>query len=630
MGPDWQRFILLSHSFVLIIILGGCASGSSQSGGPAFEQLAGFNVTPSIAVLEAGESAPFLATGSSGALVDLTWKVNGVAGGSATSGTITAAGVYTAPSSIPTGTVTVTATNTVSNVTTSPAQVSFFSPKNFAGGTVSSSNNPQVALYSVVAPLGATVQVQFGTTTNYGLTTWAQPAAGSSTGVLVAGMRANTTYHMQGILQLASGQRIVDTDRTFTTGNLPASSLPTITVPQPAGAGAAAGVELLDIYNLNNTTGLLALATDLAGNVIWYYPLNPGEVPYPIKPLPNGHMLVVVAGNIGEIREIDLAGNVLYRLSIADIDNGLTAIGTPFQVANLHHDISKLANGHLIILVNYTRTFADQPGFSTVVGDALIDWDTQAQKPVWTWSTFDHIPLIHDPVSNTDWSHANAVVYSPDDGNLILSMRNQNWVVKINYQDGVGDGRILWHLGPGGDFTLPSGQAPIEWNYGQHYPTVLTPNSAGIFQLMVFNNGNNRLVDSNNDVCGTPGFAACYSSVPVFELNESASTAQVLSEINLSPTYSICCGNASKLVNGNIEYDVALDVNTPNASFIQEVAPGPTPQLVWQMNVNGQLLYRGFRIPSLYPGVQWTSSAIATANAGAVAKIQAPSSNGER
>src|SRR6202040_4323994 len=189
------------------------------------------------------------------------------------------------------------------------------------------------------------------------------------------------------------------------------------------------------------------------------------------------------------------------------------------------------------------QTFTDQPGFSTVTGEALIDWDPQAQLPVWTWSAFDHIPLTHDPVSNTDWSHANAVIYSPDDGNLILSMRNQNWIVKIN-QDGAGDGKILWHLGPDGDFTLPNGQAPIEWNYGQHYPTVVSTNSAGNIELMFFNNGNDRLIDASNDVCGTAGFTACYSSVPILAPNEIAKTAQVLWETNLSPRYAICCGSA--------------------------------------------------------------------------------------
>jgi arylsulfate sulfotransferase len=618
LGLDWRRFILSSNCFVVAIIFCGCATGSSGSSGSPFEQLAGFSVTPNTAVLETRQSLQFITTGSSGSLVELTWKVNGVAGGSETLGTITPSGVYTAPSSILTGTVSVTATNKVSNATTSPAQVSFISPKSFASGMVSSSNHPQVALYNIVAPLGATVQVQFGTTTNYGLTTSAQPApaTGGSTGVLVAGMRANTKYHMQARLQLASGQQVIDADHTFTTGDLPVEMLPVITVPRAAGASAAPGIELVDIFDLSNATKLLALATDLAGNVIWYYPLNPGEVPYPIKPLPNGHMLVVVAGtSTGEIREIDLAGNVLYRLSIADVNKGLTAIGASFQAENFHHDIAKLPNGHIVILVNYTRTFSDQPGFSAVIGDALVDWDPQAQMPVWTWSTFDHIPLTHDPVSNTDWSHANAIIYSPDDGNLILSMRNQNWVIKINYQDGAGDGSILWHLGPDGDFTLPSGLAPARWNYGQHYPTILSPNSTGIFQTMIFNNGNNRLLDASNDVCGTPGFSLCYSSVPIFELNESAKTAQVLWETNLSPHFSICCGNASVLSNGDVEYDVAFDVNTPNQSYIQEVTREQTPQLLWQMNVAAQVVYRGFRIPSLYPDVEWTQTAIARASA---------------
>jgi hypothetical protein len=257
-----------------------------------------------------------------------------------------------------------------------------------------------------------------------------------------------------------------------------------------------------------------------------------------------------------------------------------------------------------------------------VLADGLVDWDPQ-KGPVWAWSTADHIPLSHAPSGVPDWTHANAVVYSPDDGSLLLSMRNQNWIVKINYDNGAGDGSILWHLGPGGDFTLPAGQDPIEWNYGQHYPILLGPNTSGIFSLMFFNNGNNRVLDGAGNVCGTAGAAACYSSVPIMQLNEYMKTAQVLDEVNLSPIFSFCCGNANKLANGDFEYDVAYDfympanVNGPQVSYIQEVTPEVHPQLVWQMNVSGQLAYRGFRIPSLYPGVEWTQSAIAAANVAA-------------
>ena len=49
-----------------------------------------------------------------------------------------------------------------------------------------------------------------------------------------------------------------------------------------------------------------------------------------------------------------------------------------------------------------------------------------------------------------DWTHTNAIIYSADDGNLIISIRHQNWLVKIDYNNGAGTGDILWHLGLSG------------------------------------------------------------------------------------------------------------------------------------------------------------------------------------
>ena len=607
--------LLLLSSF---LVIPGLISGCSSYGPPAV-----ITITPSSAVVLPGQTVQFSATETGAPVANPVWFVNQVAGGTTTTGTITSSGLYTAPSNSALTSAQVSASDSTQNTRSAPAQVSIFQANQFQPGTVAGSVNPLVALYTLKAPEGATVQIQFGTTTNYGLMTSAQPApeVGGDVAILVAGMRASTTYHMQAIVHLPNGNSLLDTDHVFTTGALPADLLPNLTVQQTAGMTPAAGVELLCLAERASQATLTAVITDLAGNVIWYYPIQP-NLPFPMKLLPNGHILIVVNSTPTEVREVDLAGNVIYRLPLAGIEQGLVSIGASFQtLVSLHHDILKLPNGHLILLVAYDQTFTDQPGFTTVTGDALIDWDPQQNSPVWTWSTFDHIPLTHDPVSNTDWTHSNAVVYSPDDGNLILSMRNQNWIVKINYQNGAGDGRILWRLGPDGDFTLPSGQAPIEWNYGQHYPVFLGPNTAGIFPLIFFNNGNNRLVDVNNDVCGTPGLTTCYSSVPIFQLNEYTNTAQLLEETNLSPAYSICCGNANVLANGDLEYDVAADVNsTPNVSYIQEVTREQNPQLVWQMNVNGQLAYRGFRIPSLYPGVEWTQSAIATANASGTAQ----------
>jgi arylsulfate sulfotransferase len=596
---------------VLIGFISGC-SGSSRVPIPI--------VTPVSAVLLPGQTIQFSAIEFGVPMGNAVWFVNQIAGGTNTSGTITSSGLYTAPADSALISVQVGVRDATYKTESTPVQVSIFQPGHFQSGTVSASTNPLVALYTLQAPLGATVQIQFGTSTNYGLMTWAQPApeAGGVVRILVAGMRAATTYHMQAMVHLPSGNTVFDSDQVFTTGALPANILPNLTVQQTAGMNPASGVELLCLFEGASPTQLTAVATDLAGNVIWYYPIQP-NAPFPMKLLPNGHMLVVLDGIA--VQEIDLAGNIMSEVSQADMQQGLTAVGFPISAQsglNANHDVLKLSNGHLILLVSLNQIFTDQPN-TAVTGNALIDWDLQ-KGPVWTWSTFDHIPLTHAPYGTSDWTHANAVVYSPDDGNLILSMRNQNWIVKINYRDGTGDGRILWRLGPDGDFTLHNGQAPIEWNYGQHYPVLLGPNTAGIFPLMFFNNGNNRLVDAADDDCGIPGLTACYSSVPVFQLNEYTNTAQVLQETNLSPAYSVCCGNANLLANGDLEYDVAADVNTPNVSYIQEVTQERNPQLVWQMNINGQLTYRGFRISSLYPGVEWTQSAIATANASATAQ----------
>jgi arylsulfate sulfotransferase len=146
--------------------------------------------------------------------------------------------------------------------------------------------------------------------------------------------------------------------------------------------------------------------------------MNPGEEPFPIKPLPNGNMLLTVeGGSIGDgVREIDLAGNTAYQITRPDINKAVAAADIPFQLETLHHDVEKLANGHYMILGNYTQTISGQ----SEVGGALVDWDPSAQKAAWTWSAFDHLSLNHAPYGIADWTHANAVVYSPDDGNLVV------------------------------------------------------------------------------------------------------------------------------------------------------------------------------------------------------------------
>jgi arylsulfate sulfotransferase len=622
------RFAIAGLMVGCFIILIGCGGTTP------------YVITPASVLLAPGQTFQFsvLKSGKAADISQLTFLVNGVAGGSPSTGTITAGGLYTAPSTALAQPISVS----VQGQPYSSA-VTLFDPSKFTPGSVATTQNPLVASYSVMAPVGTSVHVEFGPDTSYGFPTSGvqAPAGGGNVTVLVAGMRASTTYHMQAVLELANGSQVLDKDQTFTTGAITAEPLPNITAQQFGVGTLSPGVELFSNFPKVSTPPypLSAVATDLEGNVIWYYDMGPTNVAFPIKLLPNGHMMVndyPDAGNsIGspdpsanyEIREIDLAGKIINSIPMSSVNKSLAAIAS-FQLASFHHDFAFLPNGHLILLGNYTETINNVPGIPAgtgMLGDALVDWDPQQGAAVWTWSTFDHLPLTHAPFGFEDWTHGNAIIYSPDDGNLILSMRNQDWLIKINYDNGSGDGSVLWRFGPDGDFTLPDLEAPIDWNYGQHYPTIVSSNSAGVFNLMFFDNGNNRLLDSNNDACGPTGVGPCFSSVPIFQIDEFTNTANLLWEDNLSSEYSVCCGDALILPNGNTEFDIAADVT--GLSHIEEVTPAQ--ELVWKMDIEGQLAYRGFRIPSLYPGQFWPAATAPSSPKHALRKASSANRAGE-
>jgi arylsulfate sulfotransferase len=477
-------------------------------------------------------------------------------------------------------------------------------------GLVTATQNPLVARYTIVPPRSANITIEFGPDTNYGL----QTATGRQVSVLVAGMRQFATYHMRARIDFDDGTQAFDADHTFTTGGLPASRVLKVTVRRPGNLQPNPGIELLDVVsvtNVPNTDPVGAAAFDLNGNLIWFYDLQDGsylDSAFPIKMLPNGDFLMVVIGLSNEVREINLAGDIVSRVTNAQVSAALSGAGIPIRIFDLHHDILPLSNGHLVLLANFLKTFNDLPGYpgaTQVVGDVLIDLD-ENRKVSWFWSTFDHLDIHRQPLLFPDWTHANAIIYSPDDGNLILSMRNQNWVIKIDYRDGGGDGSILWRLGPGGDFVIPGG-SPADFNYAQHYPVLIGPQKSGVFPLMLFDNGNNRVMDSSGTLCGsTAASAPCYSRPVIFQLDENAKAAQVLWQYKL-PVLSSCCGSINVLENGNVEYDIAVATAGPFSSRIQEVTQDSAPQLVWQMDETGHLAYRAFRIPSLYPGVEWKS-----------------------
>jgi arylsulfate sulfotransferase len=573
-------------------------------------------VSPQSVIIGAGAVTQFTAT-VTGPNSGVTWSVNGIAGGNATVGTIDSMGNYTAPAVAQNATATVAAASIVEPTKSAMGSVTIVAP-----GVVTPTANVQVAVYTITPPVSANVSIQFGPDTTYGLNTWEQPSpsGGGAVTILVAGMKLNSTYHMRAILKFADGSEFDDADQKFTTGTLPAASVPNVVATTSPGATPQSGVELLDLVGIAEPS-LGAVVTDLGGNVLWTYnpPLPGSPQVNPIKLLANGHFLVGLSaqpdGTSSLIQEIDLSGQVIWQLTGAQLNQALataTCAGCNITIYGMHHDFAVLPNGHLIVIASENVVETGLTGFPnpvTVAGDVLIDLD-QNHNPVWLWSSFDHLDLNRHPLNFPDWTHTNSVVYSPDDKALIISMRHQSWVLKIDYNDGRGAGDILWKLGYQGDFSLQNGTDPQDWFYAQHDANIISPTSKGIFQLLLFDDGNQRVLDSGGTTCGGTTTPPCTSRTPILQLDETAKTATIEWVDNAAPAYSMFGGSARLLQNGNVEFDecglTLTGTNTfANQSAILEVMKTTTPQTVWQMQISGNYAYRAFRIPSLYPGVQW-------------------------
>jgi arylsulfate sulfotransferase len=588
---------------VCFLILAGCTSSTAN-------QPISVAISPQPAYVGSAQTVQ-LAANVSGDTSGVTWSVSGSGGG-----TIDAQGNYTAPAVTQNASAIVTAISMKDPTKSASTTVNIIAP-----GAVTTTNNAQVAQYSISVPDGLSVFVQFSTDTSYNLMTWAVPAplGGGNVPILVAGMKGNTQYHMRAVFQPIGTTTNVftDADHTFTTSAYPVASLPTLTTNTTSGQTPQPGVELLDLLRIGTPTGQFSTAvSDLNGNILWAY--DPGSsvaaglLAGPIKLLPNGHFLIVYSGvnpdGLNSVtQEVDLTGSVVWQMTSAQLNTALaaaTCAGCNITVIGTHHDFAVLPNGHIVFLAS---TQQDVSG-TTVIGDVLIDLD-QNHKPVWLWNTFDHLDINRRPMSYPDWTHSNAVVYSPDDKALMLSIRHQAWVIKINYNDGAGDGSIKWKLGYQGDFALQSGAFssvdPVDWFNAQHDANIVSTTTAGTLDVLLFDNGNQRILQSNPLVLcgsGTP----CDSRVPILRLDETAKTADITWVDKLAPLFSFFGGSARLLKNGNVEFDECAATPLPNNNAqIFEVTKTTPPQIAWQMQITGQYAYRGYRIPSLYPGVQW-------------------------
>ena len=209
-----------------------------------------------------------------------------------------------------------------------------------------------------------------------------------------------------------------------------------------------------------------------------------------------------------------------------------------------------------------------------------------------------------------DWLHANTIYYWPTDtfggasNDIIWSSRHQDWVMKIDYQNGSSSatGDILWRMGNEGDFTFNNSFSdPWPWFSHQHEVGI---EDFGTGVMTIFDNGNTRVAAPPLGL-GSPGCQPydCNSrgmAVNFSEVSPMTVTPVLSSDLGV---YSAAMGSAQLLSNGDYFFlpAIVLLPNLTTAGYSQEVAPTPATDLPdMLLNLGGPEHYRAWQMTSMY------------------------------
>ena len=465
--------------------------------------------------------------------------------------------------------------------------------------------NPLVALFGVPpCEDGSSVRVLFRPVgaTDFDSTDTKECVSGRSTNFYIAGMTEDTAYEMfHEVLNPARTTRVIGSQVLFYTGIIPAeATFPTTTIVSPLTVSSSIVDDIILHTTIRGTPGdpAIPFATNLNGDVVWYVEKLVQQAQSALtRPLAGGGVLVQ---NGSKLQEFDLGGNIVQQTTIERINEQLLAVGED-PIIGTHHELRRLPNGHTVTIGYVERLFLDVQGTGIIdiLADMIIVLDENFQL-AWVWNAFDHMDVSRAAILGqtcrggeggcppslnladvaNDWTHSNAVGYSPGDGNLILSVRHQDWVIKIDYRDGSGTGDIIWRLGEDGDFTLASMDAS-PWFSHQHDSNYISNN-----HIVLYDNGNTRVANSGSG----------NSRGQVYLLDETTLSASLVLNADLG-VYSLALGSAQVLSNGNYHFNSGL-IDPQNVYAIgDEVLPDGTLDYGLQID---RAVYRSFRMPDMY------------------------------
>ncbi|GGK01714.1 aryl-sulfate sulfotransferase [Lentibacillus kapialis] len=394
-----------------------------------------------------------------------------------------------------------------------------------------------------------------------------------------------------------SGETMTKT-LTITTDELP-DYIPDITIK-------TADTTKMDIQDTELTFAIpstkFVYGFDANGDIRWY---GSGYNSHVFQELNNGHLLYLGKDDnsgtaYNRLFETDYMGKLYNAFKISKKAAHAEAKG--MESTLIHHDAAELPSGNLILTVNdgegeYMEDTMIEIDRET--GDVVKQIDLKNMFPEQAYQDYDSTEAKE---GLTDWFHQNSVVYDKHDNSIIISGRNSDTVMKIDYESE----EIKWMLaypegwnddmqqhlleGQGEDFKYPG---------GQHDANILPDfdNNPDTLDLLLYDN-NVAVTRGDEDL------SKQFSAATHYRINEKTKEAEVIwtyGKERGEAFFTNIIGSARYQQNtGNVLVDFG-HVDSGDQSNIVEVTHHEDSKVVFEAEITnfpkGAWVYRSVRYP---------------------------------
>ena len=197
----------------------------------------------------------------------------------------------------------------------------------------------------------------------------------------------------------------------------------------------------------------MLVALDSAGEVVWYYESDSRTAG--IDRLANGN-IVMHRADFSTV-EIDLLGNIISQYYAENRPKGPPENPNAIPIKGqqtLHHQPHQLPDGNFLafsangyMIENYPTSELDPNAprkDQMVMADTIVIFDPDG-KQLWSWDTIDYLDpfrIGYDTFwsywwtrgfdQHVDWTHGNGLSYNHADDSILISLRNQLAILKVD------------------------------------------------------------------------------------------------------------------------------------------------------------------------------------------------------